>query len=174
VVKKLSNMLQKLRSRGSKDDVINIQQNVGEGITMAQHKQGHIRLRGNKTKAMGMDSEPLVPCSGRLLESIERFMQPADVVRMSQVEKTRRLLTINLLIESAVKKSILDIKLVNRPGERDSKTEDDTDGIWLDDRTKCLVEVDAGLLRESTNHPTCFIAREATIGTKFMLEDPFT
>jgi hypothetical protein len=90
-------------------------------------------------------------------------MQPADIVGMSQVEKTRRLLTINLLIESAMKKSILDVELVNRPGERNSKAEDDTDGLWLYDGTERLIEVDTVLLRESTNHPTGFIAREATI-----------
>jgi hypothetical protein len=39
MVKKLSNMLQKLRSRCSENDVINIQQKVGEGVTMAEHKQ---------------------------------------------------------------------------------------------------------------------------------------
>jgi hypothetical protein len=39
VVKKLTNMQQKVRSRCNEDDVINVQQNVGEGITMAQHKQ---------------------------------------------------------------------------------------------------------------------------------------
>jgi hypothetical protein len=73
-----------------------------------------------------------------------------------------------------MKKSILDVELVNRPGERNSKAEDNTDGLGLDDGTESLVEVDAGLLRESTNHPTGFISREATIGSKFMLEDPFT
>jgi hypothetical protein len=83
--------------------------------------------------------QPLVTSLGHMLKSVERFMQPTDVVRMRQVEKTKRMLTIDLLIESAMKEVILDVELVNRLGVRNSNAEDDTDGLWLDDMTESLV-----------------------------------
>jgi hypothetical protein len=63
---------------------------------------------------------------------------------------------------------------MNRPGPRGSNAENDTNGRRFDDGTKSLIEIDTGLLREATNHPARFVARETTIGAKLMLEDPFT
>jgi hypothetical protein len=69
---------------------------------MTHDKEGYVRLRSNKTNSVCIDSKPLVPSSGRLLEAIERFVQAADIVRMRQVKKTWGLLTVDLLVKCAM------------------------------------------------------------------------
>jgi hypothetical protein len=64
---------------------------------------------------MGILSEPLVPCSGSLLEAIEGLVKMADVVRTAGVNKARRQLTVDLLVKIAVEKGVLDVKLVDGP-----------------------------------------------------------
>jgi hypothetical protein len=115
----------------------------------------------------------LIPRPRGLLEAVERLVKSADMMRMIQVDEAGRLLTIDLLVKSAMEESILDVELTYRPSTRSSDAEDDTNGLRLDDRTKSLIEVDTGLLREATDHPTRLVSRKSTIGPKFMLEDPF-
>jgi hypothetical protein len=64
---------------------------------------------------MGILSEPLVPCSGSLLEAIEGLVKTADVVRTARVNKARRLLTVDLLVKIAVKEGVLDVELMDGP-----------------------------------------------------------
>jgi hypothetical protein len=58
---------------------------------------------------MSIESEPLVPSSGCLLKAIEGLVKTADVVRTASVNKTRWLLTVDLLVESAMEEGILDV-----------------------------------------------------------------
>jgi hypothetical protein len=58
---------------------------------------------------MSIESKPLVPSLGCLLKTIEGLVKTADVVRTVSVNKTRWLLTADLLIESAMEKGILDV-----------------------------------------------------------------
>jgi hypothetical protein len=119
-------------------------------------------------------SKPLIPRPGSLLEAIERLVKPADMMWMSQVDEAGRLLAVDLLVKRAMEEGILDVELTYRPSTRSSDAEDDANGGRLDDGTECLVEVDTGLLREATDHPTRFVPRKSSIRSKFMLEDPFS
>ena len=83
-------------------------------------------------------------------------------------------MTVDSFVESAIKKSIFDIKLVNGPGRRNSDTKNYTNGAGSDDMRKGFIEVNPMLLGETTAYPTSFITSESAIRVKFMTEDPFT
>jgi hypothetical protein len=119
---------------------------------------------------VGVVSEPLVPCARGLLEAVERLVKPTDVVRMSRVDEARGLNAVDLLVKIAMEEGILDVQLVHRPRARGGNAEDDPDSGWLDDGTESLIKVDAGLLRESTNNPSCLVASETTIRAKLVFE----
>lgn len=101
-------------------------------------------------------------------------MEVADVVGVDGVDEARRLLTVDRLLQIAMEEGILHVELVNGPPMGDGEAEDDSDCSRLDDRTKSLIIVDAGLLRVPANHPTRLVPSEGAICMKFVFEDPFT
>jgi hypothetical protein len=42
---------------------------------------------------------------------------------------------------------------------------------WFDNRTECLIEVNALLLIETVKHPACFVAVEGAIGLQLVAKD---
>jgi hypothetical protein len=61
------------------------------------------------------------------------------MVGVAGVDEARRLLTVDILIKSAMKEGILDVQLVNGPRSRD----DDADRGRLDDRAECLIKINS-------------------------------
>lgn len=57
---------------------------------------------------------------------------------------------------------------------RHSERKNDADGGRFDDGTESLVEVNARLLCETTNNPTCLMTSKGSIGVEFVTKDPFT
>jgi hypothetical protein len=102
-------------SRSGDDDVVHIQKDVGKLLSMAIDEEGHIRLGGDEPKPMREVGKALVPRPGRLLEPVERLAETTDIVRTTSVNKAGRLLTVDLLIKSAMEEGVLDVQLVNRP-----------------------------------------------------------
>jgi hypothetical protein len=167
-------VLKKTEARGGEDDVIHVNKKVGELVIPAQDEQGGVRERRDKPEPMRIVGEALIPCPGSLLQAVERLVKPTDMVGASRVDEARRLLTVNLLIKSAMKKGIPDIKLMNRPSTRSRNAEDDADSGGLNDRTESLIEVNPELLREAPYDPACLVASKPTVRAELMLEDPFT
>jgi hypothetical protein len=64
-------VLEEPRCRCSKDDVIDVQQEIGHLGALTENEEGHIRLRGDEAESVGVVSEPLVPCARGLLEAVE-------------------------------------------------------------------------------------------------------
>lgn len=60
----------------------------------------------------------LVPGARGLLEAVERPRQQAHMARMSGVDETSGLPTVNLLRKVTMKKSVGDIHLMDRPSTR--------------------------------------------------------
>jgi len=104
-----------------------------------------------------------VPGTGSLLQTIKRLLEKADIIRICWINKTRRLLTVNCLIKKTMKKSILHIKLVNRPLSRSCNTQNRPNGLWLNNRTECLIKVKTRLLSESAGDPTSLVTRQRAI-----------
>lgn len=52
---------------------------------------------------------------------------------------------------------VFDVELVNMPIMRESKSEDNTNGGWLDNGIEGLIKVDARSLCETTKDPADFV-----------------
>lgn len=87
-----------------------------------------------------------------------------DVIRSIRVHKTQRLMHKDNFIKRAVKESVANIKLANRPRARDNQGKNDTDSDRLDNGTKGFSEVNprdmmktfgdqARLILVHQNHP---------------------
>ena len=72
----------------------------------------------------------------------------------------------------AMKKGILHIQVMYRPGTRGGDAEDNPDGGRLGNRTERLIVVDVVLLGEPTNDTSGFVTSQRAISTILMLEDP--
>jgi hypothetical protein len=171
-VKELGDMAKKSGAGGDEDDVIYVEQEIGYLLTPSKNEQGDIALGSDEPEAMDVVCETLVPSSRGLLEAVERLVQTAHMLGTSVVDETRRLLAVDLLVKSAMEEGILDVELVNRPGTRDGDAEDGADRGWLHNRTKSLIEVHIGLLREPANDPTSLVVCKTPIRSKLVLEDP--
>ena len=93
------------------------------------------------------------------------------MVESRRVVKTGRLLVVDCLIQMAVKKGVLHVRLMYRPGARGGDAEDDSDGTWFNNWVKRLIVVDAVLLREATNDRSGFMASQRAVGMILVLED---
>jgi hypothetical protein len=80
------------------------------------------------------------------------------MIKGGRVDEAGRLLTVDGLVQVAMKKGVLHVQLMDRPGVRSSDAEDDSDGRWLDNWAKCLVIVDVVPLGEPMNDPPGFMA----------------
>ena len=96
----------------------------------------------------------------------------ADVVGGSRVDEAVRLLAVDRLVQMAVKKGVLHVQLMDRPGARSGDAEDDPDGGRFDNRAERLVVVDAVPLRKTTNDPPGLMASQGAVSTILVLEDP--
>ena len=60
-------------------------------------------------------SKTLVPSTRSLLETVELFVETTHIVGAVSIDEALRLLKVNLLVKIAIKKGVLDVKLVDRP-----------------------------------------------------------
>jgi hypothetical protein len=73
-------------------------------------------------------------------------LQQTNMIKSGGVDEARRLLTIDCLLEMAMKECILDVLLMEGPGMRGSNAQDDTNDGRLDYRVEGLIVVDVVLL----------------------------
>jgi hypothetical protein len=71
-----------------------------------KNKHGSIRFGFKKPDRPSISGKTLKPGSWFLLEAIEGLMEPTYIVRMMGVDKAGGLLTVNNLIEVAMKEGI--------------------------------------------------------------------
>jgi hypothetical protein len=100
---------------GNEHNIIHIQKKISHVRTLVIDKQGHICFGLNETELQKVRSESVVPCTGGLLESIKRAVEMTYIIWMSGVFETSGLSTDDSFRQCAVKKSITDIQLTNRP-----------------------------------------------------------
>src|SRR3989337_901681 len=94
------------------------------------------------------------------------------MARMRGVDETGGLLTVNLLLEVAMKEGVGDIHLMNRPATGDRELKDGADRARFDNRCKRLSEVNASMLPKPTDHPASLVALKCTIRAGLMAKDP--
>ena len=100
------------------------------------------------------------------------MISATDMVRGDGVDEAGRLLAVDSLHEVSVKKCILHVQLVDRPGARSGDAEDGPYRHRFDNLIEGLVIVDAVALAEATNHPARLVPGEGPIGMELMPEDP--
>jgi hypothetical protein len=94
------------------------------------------------------------------------------MIGLGGVNKPSRLDAVDCLIQGAMEKSILHIKLVNRPGARQSQSENHPNGGWLDNWTEGFIIVNAWPLCEPTKDPTSFVVVKRAIGLELVTKNP--
>ena len=172
-MKTTGDVLKKTSAGSGEDNIVHIEKQISQVVAPSKDKQGDVALRGDEAETVRVVSTALVPSPRSLLEAIEGLVEPTDMLRMIRVDEARWLLAVDHLVKITMEKGVLDVELVYRPCTRDGDAEDDADGGGLDDGAKCLVKVDARLLRKATNHPSSLVASKATIRCELMLEEPF-
>jgi hypothetical protein len=89
------------------------------------------------------------------------------------IDEPRGLLAVDFFGKIAVKKGVFDVELMDGPILRHGERENNTDGGWFDDGAESLIEVNARLLCETTNDPTCLVTSKRSIGIEFVTKNPF-
>ena len=143
-VKELGEAWKKRGRRGCQDDFVDVEQQVGDVGTHFLNKERRIGGRSSEARLLDEIGEPLVPCPGRLLESIQGLLQ--ELVGSRRVDETERLLAVDCLVQMAVKEGVLHVQLMYRPGARGGDAEENPDGSWFDNRVERLVVVNVVLL----------------------------
>ena len=103
-VKKPDDALKYNRRRSSQNDVVDIEQRVGDVGTLLVNKEGHVGDRSSEARALNEAGKPLVPSRGHLLKSVQGLLQEADVVGGGRVGEARWLFTVDSLIQMIVEK----------------------------------------------------------------------
>jgi hypothetical protein len=108
-------MPKEIQAGGGEDDVVDVEEQVGNLSTSSKNEQGGVREGCHKPYPMHIVGEALVPHTRSLLESIEGLVESTDMLRPRRVDEARWLLTIDHLIKIAMEKGVLDVELMNRP-----------------------------------------------------------
>lgn len=73
-VETLGDTLKKSRGRCREDDVIDVEQQVGDTRALFVDKERGVGCRGDEPKLSKVGGETLVPCSEGLLQTIQRSL----------------------------------------------------------------------------------------------------
>src|SRR5438128_7273496 len=119
-------------------------------------------LASNKTSSENNRGEALKPGAGSLLEAIERATETTDVTIRNRVSRGR--VHVDLLMQLAMKKGILHIKLRDGPSANRSNNNKSMDSGPMGNRSKSLLIIMPILLLKPTCNKTRFIALNGAIG----------
>lgn len=156
-MKGASEVMKDISGKGSKYDVVNIDQDIGKVSTMTVHKERGVVGEGSKTDIPKVVNEMLVPHMWYLLKSVEILLEATNIFGTILVNETGELLTVDSLIKSAMAEGVFDVKLMNRPRKRGGDAKNNTYGGGFNNRTEGLIKVDAGLLGITANDPIDFV-----------------
>ena len=98
----------------SENDIIDIKEQNYSGRSLMVDKHRGVRGRTNETMRQMKTARFMEPSSRDLFEVINSFLEFTYMTRKVRVNKPRRLSHINFLSQSAIKKSILDVQLLNK------------------------------------------------------------
>jgi hypothetical protein len=125
-----------------------------------------------KSREGQVEGEATVPSPQRLLEVVQRAIQPTDQIRASRVDETGGLAVVDRLCQSAVEEDILDVLLMDRPVPGEGERVDGLNVGELDDGAEGLNVVHSGTPSEALKDPTGLVALERAIRCQLVPEDP--
>ena len=103
------NDLLKCHRGRSKDDVVDVQKQVGDTGPVFVDKEGGVGSRGDEAELANVCRKTLVPGSGSLLQAVEGALQQTHMVRKNRVDEAWGLLAVDGLLQMSMEKSILDV-----------------------------------------------------------------
>src|SRR6266508_2927201 len=127
-------------------------------------------LTSNKTSSENNRGEALKPGAGSLVAAIERATETTDVTIRNRVSRGR--MHVDLLMQLAMKKGILHIKLRDGPSVNRSNNNKSMDSGPMGNRSKGLLIITPILLLKPTCNKTRFIALNGAIRTDLNFVDP--
>ena len=104
-----NDLLKKCRRGRSKDDVVDVEEQVGDTNPVFVDKEGGVGSRGDKTELANVCRKTLVPGSGSLLQAVEGALQQTHMVKKNRVEEAWGLLAVDGLLQMSMEKSVLDV-----------------------------------------------------------------
>lgn len=144
--KLIDDAVKELGRGGSKNDVVDVEEQMGFGGAMMKHEQGAVGLGRREAELLQMRGESLKPGARHLLEAVERFAKQTDGIWLCWIDEADRLLTEDLLRQIAMEEGVLDVELVNGPVTSSSKMKYSPYCRRFNHRREGLVEVQAGSL----------------------------
>jgi hypothetical protein len=166
-----SGMLEKLRSRGSEDDVIDVEQQVSSVDVVVVDEQRGVRLGLHEAQRDQVGGEAVAPRSRHLLQVVEGLIEPAHQLRVHRVNRAGGLRAVDRLGECAVEEGVLDVELEHGPTLGDNQSQHSPDDGRLDDGAEGLVIVHPVVLSEPLEDPTSIIPVKRAIRLELVLED---
>ena len=90
--------MKQISRRSCEDDVINVEEQVGDLTALFVNKERGVRDRSNEAEGADVVGEALVPRPRCLLKSVQGLLQQADMIRRTRIDETRRLLAVDRLL----------------------------------------------------------------------------
>jgi hypothetical protein len=165
-----SGTLEKLRPRGSEDDV-NVEQQVSSvGVTAVDEQRG-VRLGLHEAQGDQVGGDAMVPHSRHLLQAVEGLVELTHQLRVRGVNEVGRLRAVHCLRECAMEEGVLDVELVHGSTSGDSQSQHSSDGGSLNDGVDGLVVVHPEALSEPPEDPMSLEPVKRDIHLELVLED---
>jgi hypothetical protein len=125
------------------------------------NKESWVMITRLKTSISDNRGEMLELGTRSLLEAIKRGTQPANHTIRDGVSCSR--LHVDLLMQLAIQKSILDIELEDGPLSNRSNNKKSPNSVHVSNKSKSLVIATPMLLLKTTRHKTCLVALKRAI-----------
>lgn len=88
-MKTMNETIKEDSGRGRHNNIIDIQQEVGDIGATTEHEQGCVQEGSDKANHVDMCGNPLVPRTGSLFKPIEGLEETIDMMRTSGINETR-------------------------------------------------------------------------------------
>ena len=169
------NKLLNLSRRASYDeDIIHIDKYIERVTNLKLKKERVVNFGRMKTKLMQQQVETFKPCPRGLLKAIQSTVKFTHLVRMSNVNKPRRLAHIYVFLKNDIEKCIVKIKLSHGSVIGDGKSKHHPNGSRFDHRTICIMKIKIQNSVESFGHQPGLIFVHRIIKVYCDFEGPFT
>ena len=105
-----NDLLKKCHRGHSKDDVVDVEEQVGDtGPIFVDKEGGGVGSRGDEAELANVCRKTLVLGSGSLLQDVEGALQQTHMVRKNRVDEAWGLLAVDGLLQMSMEKSVLDV-----------------------------------------------------------------
>jgi hypothetical protein len=127
---------------------------MGGVSTPPEDEQGCVGAGCSEANGGGERGEAMKPGPRRLLEAVEGLGEATDMIAARSIDEAGRPVATYLLVENAVKESVLHVELVYGPATRARQSKHRADSRRLDNWREGFAKVDAGAMGQNRGRPT--------------------